>query len=327
MHAAGAVLWREPAPEQPLSDGSIEVALVHRPRYDDWSLPKGKLDPGETMAAAAAREVHEETGYSAILGRYLGAANYSVPSTENTGGIPKRVEYFSARAMAGHFQANDEVDELRWFTPTAARKLLSYPDDAEILTRFTALPPRQHSLLLIRHAKAGKRQEWTGDDDLRPLSTVGSTQAAALRTLLPLFGPTDVHAAPRLRCVQTVQGLADDLGLPVVMEPELTEESYRKDPDAAVARLREIARTGRTPVVSSQGGAIPGLVAMLAEQAELVVGPVTSKKASVWQLSFAVGNQSAGNRAVTNNVGENPATPQLIAANYFPSPLPAPSGE
>lgn len=126
IEAAGAVLWR-PGP-----DAAVEVAVIHRPRYDDWSLPKGKLDPGESHEQAALREVEEETGHRGRLGEDLGRLSY--PSK----GASKVVRYWAMRAETGTFTPNDEVDELRWLGPAQARALLSYRRDIDVLERFLA---------------------------------------------------------------------------------------------------------------------------------------------------------------------------------------------
>ncbi|WP_028661701.1 NUDIX hydrolase [Saccharomonospora saliphila] len=298
VRAAGAVLWRRPL------GADVEVAVVHRPHYDDWSLPKGKLDAGETSAVAAAREVTEETGYEPVLDRFLTVVEYTV------GSAGKTVEYFAARAVAGGFLPNAEVDELRWLPLARARELLSYDTDVRVLDVFAARQPDLTTLLLVRHAKAGNRENWTGDDDLRPLSDAGVRQARALRVLLRAFRPDRVVSAPRLRCVQTVQSVADDAGVEVELEPRLSEEGYASDPVEGLALLRALAATGGTPVVCSQGGAIPGLVATLAEQDGVEVqrkksGEVPSKKGSAWLLSFD-------------------ADARLVSAHYLSSPLPEP---
>ena len=138
--AAGAVLWRP-------RDGRTEVCLVHRPRYDDWSFPKGKLEDGESLAAAAVREVREETGVAARLGPFLCDVRYTVADGR------KLVRYWSAQACsAGGFTPNDEVDELRWLRPDDAHELLSYARDADVLARFTELGPPTSLLVLVRHA-------------------------------------------------------------------------------------------------------------------------------------------------------------------------------
>ncbi|MEV4318354.1 NUDIX hydrolase [Actinocrispum sp. NPDC049592] len=288
--AAGAVVWRAGA-----------LAVVHRPRYDDWSLPKGKLDRGETIAQAAVREVAEETGLRVVLGRRLNTVRYSV------GDVEKQVDYFAARATGGAFRPNDEVDELRWLTVDEASEMLSHPQDRAVLAEFTRLPVQTTSVLLVRHAKAGKRELWTGPDALRPLSATGHWQAEALRSLLPLFGAERLHAAPLTRCVDTLAGLAADLGRTVVQEPLLSEREYPSDPVAAHRRLGEIAAAGEgVAAVCSQGGVIPGLISGYAKESGLDLAKVQSKKGSFWLLTFV-----------------HPG-PKLVAADYYPSPLPKP---
>ncbi|WP_027927926.1 NUDIX hydrolase [Amycolatopsis benzoatilytica] len=310
VRAAGAVLWRR-------AGAAFEVGLVHRPRYDDWSLPKGKVDPGETVAATAVREIAEETGFRAVLGRYVAQTTYDVPSRDNGRLLKKRVDYFSGEAESGAFEPNAEVDELRWLDARAAEQLLTHPADVRVLREFCALPPAQTTVLLVRHAKAGKREDWTGDDDLRPLSEAGQRQAAALRDLLPLFGPDRVFSAPRLRCVQTVGAIADALRTEVQHEPLLSEEGYWPDPALGIHRLLDIVAAGGTPLISSQGGVIPDLVSALADRDGVDLpaardGVVPSKKGSVWVLSF-------------QSRTDDPAGPVLVGADYYPSPLPAPA--
>ncbi|MGP4109962.1 NUDIX hydrolase [Streptomyces sp. 4N509B] len=122
VEAAGCVLWRR------AHDGEgIEVCLVHRPKYDDWSWPKGKLHDGETPADAAVREVREETGMACRLGAPLSTARYLVRDR------PKVVHYWAAEALGGHFQPNGEVDALRWLTPPEARALLTHPLNRPLL--------------------------------------------------------------------------------------------------------------------------------------------------------------------------------------------------
>jgi 8-oxo-dGTP diphosphatase len=279
IFAAGAVLWR--------SSGA-EIAIVHRPRYDDWSLPKGKLERGETLWAAAAREVAEETGFGCALGRYLGQVSYPVnhpfPAT-------KTVDYLAARAVSGQFQPNREVDQLRWLPPAEAVNLLSYPHDHVIVREFLALPPDTTQVLLVRHATAGDRKRWPGPDELRPLTAKGWRQAKAISRLLPLFGVDRVHSASPLRCIQTVQPVADELGVRIVEEPLLSERGYEPK---ALDRLRDIAAPGTTPAICSQGGVIPDLLARLGGTPE-----PESAKGSAWLLSF---NQDR----------------DLVAAHYIP---------
>ncbi|GAA4860748.1 NUDIX hydrolase [Saccharopolyspora rosea] len=305
VRAAGAVLWR------PGTGGEPEVALVHRPRYDDWSLPKGKLDPGELPPHAAAREVAEETGFSCVLSRYLTRVGYDVARVDGAR-VPKVVDYFAARAERGAFAPNSEVDELRWTSGDRARELLTHPHDVDVLDAFERLPLDVATLLLVRHAKAGKRADWSGDDVLRPLTEAGRRQRDALRSLLPLFGPRRVYSAPRLRCEQTVEPLAADLGVGIGMEPLLSEEGFQADPRAGADRLLRIASGTGTAVVCSQGGVIPDLVRLLAADGGLRLGEVASRKGSVWTLTFRRDRNSG------NGTGPRPL---LAAADYLPDPL------
>ncbi|MBX6391742.1 MAG: NUDIX hydrolase [Frankia sp.] len=129
--AAGGVVWRW------AEDDGVEIAVVHRPHYDDWSLPKGKIDKGETWLGAAVREVREETGLAVEVGRLLGDEAYVV----RRGGRPVRkvVRYWAMRAVGGEFTPNDEVDELRWLAPEKAEELLSHEGSREIVHRFRLL--------------------------------------------------------------------------------------------------------------------------------------------------------------------------------------------
>jgi 8-oxo-dGTP diphosphatase len=286
--AAGAVLWRP----------GVEIAVVHRPRYDDWSLPKGKLEAGESIWFAASREVREETGFSCALGRHLGQHRYPV-----TRPVPatKVVDYFAARAGAGSFQPNEEVDALRWVPVAEVDDLLTHKGDRDIVDAFRSLPPDTTTVALVRHAKAGHRRKWTGPDESRPLTAAGWKQASVLRSLLPLFGVNRVHSAPLLRCVQTVHDLAADLDTLVIEEPLLSEKAYAAKPSDAVAHFLEIATTGGTPIVCSQGGVIPDLLSRLAGDSALPLREEPpSSKGSTWILSFT------GTR--------------LVAAHYVPKP-------
>ena len=297
--AAGTVLWRT-------NNDQLDVAVVHRPRYDDWSLPKGKAEPGETLPACAVRETVEETGFRAVLGRLAGEVSYRLTSGSRAG-ARKLISYYAGQAVGGRFRANDEVDELRWLDPRRAAEQLTYAADRAVLNAFTELPPATRTVLLVRHATAGNRASWPADDDLRPLSRSGQTQADALRGLLPLFGASRVYAADRVRCVQTLQGLAEDLTKPVSVEQALTEEAYHSAPQRAAQRLLDIARdTSGIAAVCSQGGAIPGLIGDLADASGLPLEEIPCKKGSVWILSLA------------------PDSDRLLAADYLPTALAAP---
>lgn len=262
VQAAGAVLWR------PSRKHGIRIALVHRPRYDDWSLPKGKSEDGESAPVTAAREVWEETGFRSMLGRSLTTVSYSV-----SGGA-KTVRYFAARRLSGAFAPNREVDRLEWLAPAAARTRMSYEFDKAVLDTFSLERPDLTGVLLVRHGRAGHREAFSGQDSARPLDAKGRRQAQALVVELTPFGPGEVHSAPVERCVATVAPLAASLGTTVILEPLLAEDAYRDDPAGARRRLVELANAqsvsgpgvlgqiGSGQLVSGQGDSGPSGAAM-----------------------------------------------------------------
>ena len=217
IRAAGAVLWR------PGADGP-EVALVHRRRYDDWSLPKGKSLPGEHVLLTAVREVAEETGVRVVLGRRLPSTHY-----QQHGNRPKTVDYWAAKAAGGPqpgFIPNDEVDEVGWLGIPEARERLSYPHDLAVLDEFAVGPPDTAPLILVRHASAGSKDQWRAaghDDDLkRPLDAVGRRQQEELASLLRCYGTAQVLSSAAERCTETVQAYAGLAGQPVQTDPAFT---------------------------------------------------------------------------------------------------------
>ena len=199
IRAAGAVLTR-------CNDrGLVEVAVIHRPHRHDWTLPKGKCDPGEVLPQTAVREVLEETGLRITLGPPLSAQEYVV------GESPKRVDYWRANSISGEFLANDEVDELRWLEPTAAKQQLSYAHDRDLVDEALETS-RTVPLLLVRHAHAGDREAWLNaghDDSKRPLSERGELSIAPIAEIARAFGVTRVVTSPALRCTQTVAHLRE----------------------------------------------------------------------------------------------------------------------
>ncbi|KZS73171.1 NUDIX hydrolase [Mycobacterium kansasii] len=278
VHAAGAVLWRPGK-----AKGAVEVAVIHRPRYDDWSLPKGKVDPGETAAAAAVREVFEETGQQAHLGRRLVMTSYPIDQ-----GI-KKVYYWAARRVGGEFAAGAEVDDLVWLPIAGAMERLDYAQDRKVLGRFAKQPADTKTVLVVRHGTAGSKSRFSGDDTKRPLDKKGRAQAEALVGQLLAFGATTVYAADRLRCHQTVQPLAEELGVSIHNERALTEEAYAKNPKQGRHRVLRIAAQPGTPVICTQGKVIPYLIAWWCERDGVRPDKSRNHKGSTWVLSLSRG--------------------------------------
>lgn len=292
--AAGAVLWRNSG-DLTGDPATTEVAIVHRPRYDDWSLPKGKVDPHETEPVTAVREVHEETGYTARLGRRLGSVTYDLPQGT------KRVWYWAARATAGDFSPNSEVDKLIWLPVEAAVDQLQYQHDRKVLRRFAKHPPDTKTVLIVRHGTAGSRSRYKGDDSLRPLDKHGRAQAESLVGQLLAFGATTLYAADRVRCHQTLAPLAEELGVDIHNEPALTEEAYTSDHKTARNRVLDIAAHSGIPVICTQGKVIPDLIAWWCERAHVRPQTTGNRKGSTWVLSLSEGH--------------------LVAADHIGSPL------
>ena len=253
IQAAGAVLWRYSATKK------IEIALVHRPRYDDWSLPKGKVEEKESHIACAYREVAEETGYSAIFGPKIGKATYKVPEGK------KVVWYWSAQAI-GEAQGSidkNEIDEILWLEVKDARKKLTLEDDRAIVDFFVEFGVDTTPIVLLRHAKALKRTEWDGDDSDRPLDNLGQLQA---KRLLPQFYPyniSEIHSSDAYRCMQTVEDLARALDLNIIIGLDLSEDVYAKDKDAALEYVSSLMNKSKSVLICSHNPILPKVLKKL----------------------------------------------------------------
>ena len=293
IRAAGGVLWRRG------QDDNLEVAVIHRPRYDDWTFPKGKLSAGESDVDGAVREVLEETGYRVTIGRPLGEVRYM--KTQGGSTRPKVVRYWAMQADGGLFSENREVDELRWVAIDAAENLLTHAHDQELLKRFVSGPALTGTVLLVRHASAGDRDKWEGDDRQRPLDETGWQQAQELVRLLARFEVQQIVAADYARCVQTVAPFADAVGLPIDEDDLFAEDGYPAHEQEAIHLVRKLGESLTTTVVSSQGDVIPDLLTRLAQEDHVdLPDPLPKKKGSVWVLTFD--------------------GPRLFSAEYFPPP-------
>ena len=202
IQAAGAVLWRK------ASDNELEIAVIHRPRYDDWSLPKGKVEPGESHISAGYREIQEETGYESIFGPEIGTVVYKLE------GAPKEVRYWAAAATGQTGKPNpEEVDQVEWLAPKKAKEKLTNKDDRAIVDFFLDFGADTFPIILLRHAKALKRTDWDGDDGDRPLEHRGQLQA---KRLLPIYMPYNATEIDREAPLDYVQDLMDR-GIPAIV--------------------------------------------------------------------------------------------------------------
>ena len=222
------------------------MLLVHRPRYDDWSLPKGKRLPDEGAQECALREVEEETGYRCEIRSELADTSY-----QDGQGRRKHVRYFAMRLLGGEFVAGQEVDEIRWVAPAAAPEVLSYGRDAAVVASFGH--DGVERLLLVRHASAGDRKSWRSDDRLRPLDARGARQAERLVEVLGGRRIDRILSSPFVRCVQTVEPLAWRCGLAVEEREELVE-------GAGLDAFLDLARELGAAAVSVHGDLVEELL-------------------------------------------------------------------
>jgi 8-oxo-dGTP diphosphatase len=225
--AAGAVVYRP---------GS-EVLLVHRPRYDDWAFPKGKLDPDEHITAAAVREVAEESGVRIRLGPPLTAQRYAI-----AGGRSKTVHYWVGRAVGDDdvsgYVPNEEIDGVEWVRDDRARLALTYEVDRQTLREARRLRKKTHALVVLRHGDARPRKTWRRDDRERPLAEDGLCQAERLVPVLAAYDASRVVTSSSLRCRQTVEPYARGRGVDLVRDDGLSEEDATPEAVAsAVAPL------------------------------------------------------------------------------------------
>lgn len=263
VRAAGGV------PVRRSGSGVPEVLVVHRPRYDDWSFPKGKADSGESDEQCALREVEEETGMQCRLGKPLLTASYA-----DGRGRPKTVKYWAMEPVSGEFTVNDEVDEALWVDLEGANNLLSYDHDMALVEQLIEEEIRSASVLLVRHGTAGHRKRWAGEDRFRPLDGRGRRQAVQLVEMLSPYPIKRVLTSGFLRCAQSVEPLAMRLGLEIEIAKELEEGAERED----MVRLADNVR-GELAVMCTHGDVLGRYL-----------GPgAPIKKGSVWVLTRVEG--------------------------------------
>jgi 8-oxo-dGTP diphosphatase len=256
--AAGGVVWRRnPA-------GEVEVALVHRPRYDDWSLPKGKLENGEPLIACAYREIMEETGLNIQIGPLIGDIEYFVPD-----GL-KQVTYWCAKllGLAPSFTPNEEVDALEWLILEEADVRLTRESDREILERFADTPFDSYPLILLRHAKALDRAEWQNDDEDRPLDYLGQQQSKRMHAIYQVFALQEIHTSDAVRCFDTVAPLARVLDITPKVKGSISEYGYKKNKEKAIDYVKDLIKENRSTLLCSHNPVLPKMLEKLAKKVD-----------------------------------------------------------
>ncbi|WP_210769002.1 NUDIX hydrolase [Ruania alkalisoli] len=256
VHAAGALVWR-------VVGRRLEVLLIHRPRYDDWSWPKGKLDSAmESLPMCAVREVQEETGIPVVLGLPLPTVNYRLASGQQKvchywAATPADVDGVDVPALNAREKIKPapkhEVDEARWVEARKARKMLTRADDVEPLGALIDLWDdgllRTWTLIVVRHGRARKRSAWPGGEETRPLTPVGQVQARALVPVLAAYGVHEVISSPWLRCRATMTPYSDACDTAVMSAPQLTEAAVKDRPAGARSLVSDLLGSPREATV------------------------------------------------------------------------------
>ncbi len=253
--AAGAICWRK-------EQGQLEVLLIHRPRYTDWSWPKGKIDPGETTPECAVREVEEEVGIRVSLGIPLASTRYPV------GSGMKLVHYWAARTERMVVRPDGkEVDKFLWVSPARASELLTNPTDREplesLIAAYKADQLATWPLIVVRHAKAKPRSSWTRAEGERPLAATGRRQAVAVSRLLEAWHPSWVVCSPWERCIQTVAPYLASKDIKLKLADSITERNAGRKPDKASATVEKLFDKRRPVALCTHRPVLPVVFGVL----------------------------------------------------------------
>ncbi|MEP6482122.1 MAG: NUDIX domain-containing protein [Rhodoglobus sp.] len=283
--AAGAVCWR-------LIGGTARILVVHRGDRADVSLPKGKVDPGETLPETAVREILEETGLAVTLGAPLGTVEYVLPS-----GRDKIVHYWSTEIdehalELSRFMPNAEIAALEWLPLDKARKKLSYEHDLAVVDRFAdrlaAGTARTFAIVAVRHGKAVTPSAWDGPDSTRPLMQRGTDQAAGIARGIAAFGPTKIISSTAARCLATVQPLAQLLELPVKATDLISQDAYESDAVGVTSVVAKRLKKKQSAVLCSHGPVLPQIVDELARLTKTPVDAALRDAAALATGDFSV---------------------------------------
>ncbi|GEK81316.1 ADP-ribose pyrophosphatase [Agrococcus baldri] len=295
MLAAGALVWRE-------HGGGLQVLLVERTQHRDFSLPKGKLDPGETLPECAAREIEEETGLRIALGAPLGQSEYRLPD-----GRDKVVYYWQAKVdeaavSAAPFSPNDEILALEWLPLADAKRRCTYEHDVAIIERFEQRVAAGHAetfpIIALRHAKAADPYRWEGSDASRTLTERGERQARLVAGGIAAFAPERIVTSDAVRCVQTVEPLRRLLGVDPKVTAAISQEPHEQpgtDPrDEIERRIAKAVRKRRGTVLCSHAPIIPEIVTAVVHAADAAETERTHRASMLHTAEFTVLHVSAG---------------------------------
>ena len=294
VYAAGALCWR-------IVDDKLVMLVVHRTKYGDVTIPKGKVDPGETLPQTAVREILEETGLSVTLGVPLGVSSYPL-----TSGREKIVHYWAAevtdQAIAqSTFVPNSEIAAIEWVTLKKARGYLTYERDVEILDAFEALVKQgitsTFALIALRHGKAEPRGGWQGPDASRPLTDRGVKQAAGDVPTLRAWRPKRIITSDAVRCVATVAPLAAATGVKPRREPGISQDAYEEGRGDVRSVVGKRVRSRKTAVLCSHGPVLPEILREIALATGTMPGGYLNDAADLDTGGFSIVHLSATNPA------------------------------
>ena len=264
-----------------------EYLLVHRPRYDDWTLPKGKLNRREGYLEAALREVREETGVRADHPIRVGSIGYQTDQ-----GNRKVVRWWLMQeGDAGRFKANNEVDEVAWLTKGKALKRLDYEADRNVLERADGLvdDPTSATIYLTRHSRAVDKSDWRGKDRKRPLDKGGRRQSIRLAAGLDGHPITRIVSSEAQRCIQTVRPLSFSIRLPIQTDKRLHMDSKAKKVFSLIAEL-----DGESAALSTHAEVIERVMEALLAGGVDLDGPQEAARGSIWVLQASNGKVVSG---------------------------------
>lgn len=283
--AAGAVCWR-------IVNGKPQVLLVHREERADTSLPKGKVDPGETPPQTAVREIHEETGLRVHLGATLGTIEYTMPN-----GREKIVYYWTAEVTddslaASDFAPNHEIASVEWLTVKAARAALSYERDQDVLDRFAARVKadnlRTFPVIALRHGKAVPPGSWDGPDATRPLLHRGLEQSRNVAPAIAAFAPVKLISSPAARCISTIEPLAELLSLPIKQSKGISQDAYEEGTASVRNIVAKRMLRQKAVVFCSHGPVLPEIIDEVAGTTGTVIDARTRRAAMLSTSEFTV---------------------------------------
>lgn len=284
--AAGAVPWR-------IAGGKLQVLVVYRKQHRDVSIPKGKVDPGETLPQTAVREIFEETGLRVHLGPSLGSVHYVQP----TNGKPKVVHYWAAEVdpvaeAKSKFVSNDEIFALEWLSVKKATAQLTYEHDRELVHHVKELwksgAMSTFPIVVARHGKATAHEDWDGIDSLRPLVARGMEQARDIAGGLAAFGPLSIISSPAVRCMQTIAPLSYKLGMEIKESAKISQDKWTSEGDRVADFVSTRLRKAEPVVLCSHGPVIPQIVSEIIVQTNGSISDDARRAASLGTGDFAV---------------------------------------